>query len=219
MILSSLLLIPAVAWTPAHTAEALPHGVTVLYAIGGFTPLRVDLPSLPVFPVLTGDVELAWGVGSRADLRLRYSTQLGLVHRLGPELRATGVRSEHFSLAARLHPSTQFSGAFQDGVDYGGDVATLVGCIATWRWARGAITAEAGATAQWLVYEHIGGRTHIDSASYLSSFDIALEHEWPTRAGQSLSLRLELAIPTAPDDPFTVLGVIPRAMFGGSFGL
>lgn len=217
--LAGVVIAQALAWSPMHAAAPPPPGVTALTVLGGFTLLRVDLPVLPVLPVLTGDAELAWALGRRVTVRARYTTWLGLKHRLGPELRVAAPDVGGLTVAARLHPTAQFEGAFQEGVDYGGDVATLAGLVATWRWSRGALTAEAGVTAQWVVYEHLSGRAHVDARPYLASVDAALEYEWPTRDGQTLSVRLELDVPTAPDDPSTVGGVTPRALFGGSFGL
>jgi hypothetical protein len=214
-----LVLAQVLAWTPATSASTLPRGTRALTLAGGFTALRIDLPALPVFPVLTGDAEVAWGVGARVDLRVRYSTHLGFIHRLGPELRVTAARAGGWSFGARLHPSAQFAGSFQSGVEYGGDVATLVGLVGSYRWGSGAVTVDAGLTVDWLVYEHFTDRTTVDDRPYLASGDVGLTVEWPVREGQSLVLRAEAHVPTAPDDPSTVGGVVPRVVFGGVFWL
>ncbi len=207
------------AVTPVRTAETVPPGFAMFHAAGGFTLLRVDLPGVPVAPVLTGDLELAWGVTRGLDLRARYSTQLGLVHRLGPEARARLLGGAEWAVGARVYPSVQFVGAAQDDVDVGGDVSTFAGLLATVRFDDLAVTVDAGATVQWLLFEDIDGRSFVDDVPYLAQVDVAFELEWATAPSGNYALRLELTIPTAPDDPFTVLGVVPRLLFGGSFAL
>ena len=208
-----------VAVTPMRTAETVPDGAAMMHAAGGFTVLRVDLPGVPVAPVLTGDLELAWGLANGFDLRARYSTVLGLVHRLGPESRLRLLAGPGWAASIRLYPSVQFVGAAQDGVDIGGDVSTFGGLLATIRFDTLAVTVDAGATVQWLLFEDIDGRTFIDDVPYLAQVDLAVELEWATAPSGNYALRLELTVPTAPDDPFTVAGVVPRLLFGGSFGL
>lgn len=207
------------AWAPATSAAALPRGQAALVASGGVTLVRIDLPSLPVFPALTGEAELAWGAGRRVDLRVRYATHLGYIHRLGVEVRATAVQRGPWAFGARLSPSAQFAGSAQEGVEYGGDVATYGGLLASYRWRCGVVTVDAGLTLDWLVYERFGGRTTLDDRPYLAAGDLAATVEWPTRPGQSLFVRVEAHVPTAPDDPAAVGGVVPRVVFGGAFGL
>ena len=207
------------AWSPATSAATLPRGERALVASGGFTLVRIDLPSIPVFPALTGEAEVVWGVGRRVDLRVRYVTHLGYIHRLGPEVRVTAVRGRAWSFGARLYPSAQFAGSFQEAVEYGGDVATYAGLLGSYRWGAGVVTLDVGLTVDWLVYERFGGRTVVDDRPYLAAGDVAVAVEWPTRPGQSLFVRAEAHVPTAPDDPSAVGGVVPRVVFGGAFGL
>jgi hypothetical protein len=204
---------------PVQTAETVPAGRTMLHLDGGFALLRIDVPGFPVAPVLTGDLELAHGLTDWLDLRGRYTTHLGLVNRLGPELRARVVHAGGWSVAARLFPSAQLVGSEQDGIDYGGDVSTLFGLLGTHRFDDLAVTLEAGATVQWLLFEHIADRAHVDSVPYFAFVDVALGVEWPTSDDTNLAIRLEAGIPAAPDDPFTVLGIYPRITAGGSFAL
>jgi hypothetical protein len=95
-------------------------------------------------------------------------------------------------------------------------VATQGAALVTRRYDFGAVTLDAGVTIQWLLYERLADRSHVDHDPYLLSVDLALEVEWPTSADSNLSLRLEVAVPTAPDDPFTLAGFQPRVVFGGS---
>jgi hypothetical protein len=214
-----LALAQVLAWSPATSATTLPRGETAFVATGGFTVVRIGLPVLPVFPVLTGEAEIVRGLNDRLDVRGRYVTHLGYIHRLGAELRVTALRAGAWSFAARVFPSAQFAGSVQEGVEFGGDVATLAGLVGTYRWRRAALTLDAGVTVDWLVYEHFNGRTTLDAAPYLAAVDLGLTLEWNVRAGQSLLVRAEAHIPAAPDDPFTVLGFVPRVVFGGAFGL
>lgn len=217
-------MIPALAvllaFTPVRTAETVPRGATVLHLAAGLSLLKLDLPSLPVFPlVLTGDAELAHGVADGVDVRVRYTTQLGVAHRVGPEVRARVLRGRRWALGARVFPSVHLTGAAQRGVDHGGDVSTQGALLGTYRMGFGAVTLEAGATVQWLFFSDIMGRSELDAVPYLAFVDLALEVEWPTSPTANLGVRLELSVPTAPDDPFAVLGTYPRVVFGGSFGL
>ena len=217
--MSVALLAVLCAVTPVRTAETVPSGAVMMHGAGGFTLLRVDLPGVPVAPVLTGDLEFAWGLADGLDARLRYSTQLGLVHRLGPELRGRLLAGEGWAVAARVYPSVQLAGAAQDDVDFGGDVATIASLLGTVRFDDLAVTLDVGPTVQWLLFEDIDGRRFIDDVPYLASVDVTIELEWATAPSGNYALKLELTIPTAPDDPFTVGGVVPRLVFGGSFAL
>ena len=207
------------AVTPVRTAETVPAGKVMLHAAGGFNLLDIGIPGVPFAPVLTGDLEIAWGLLSGLDLRGRYSTQLGLIHRLGPEVRFRFAGGDAWAVGARLHPSVQVAGAANDGVDVGGDVSTYAGALGTVRFGEVAVTLDAGVTVQWLLFEDIDGRRFTDTEPYLAFGDVAVEVEWARRTEGNYSLRLELAVPTAPDDPFTVLAVFPRLVFGGNFAL
>jgi hypothetical protein len=217
MATSSLALVLA-AFTPVQTAECIPEDQVMIHVDGGFALLRLGVPALPVLPVLTGELSVGRGIAELADLRVRYLTHLGLIHRLGPELRVRALGDGTWAVAGRLWATGQIVGTAQESLDLGGDVSTRATALATHRADFGAITAEAGVTVEWLVFEALEGRsTYVDSSPYLGFVELALGIEWPTADDGNLALRLEATVPTASDDPFTVLGVIPRLVFGGSF--
>lgn len=78
---------------------------------------------------------------------------------------------------------------------------------------------EVAPQVQWVVFAHIEDETVVDDVPYLESIEIALALEWSNGPCANLHLRLELDVPTSPDDPFTILGVMPRLVFGGSMAL
>ncbi len=207
------------AIVPVRTAETVPAGRVMMHATGGFNLLSIDIPGVPFAPVLTGDLEIAWGLTDAIDVRALYSTQLGLVHRLGPEARVRFVRGEQWAIGTRLYPSVQLVGAVEDGVDIGGDVSTYAGLLGTLRFGNLAFTLDTGVTIQWILFEDIDGRQFVDTEPYFAFVDVAIEAEWARESAGNYSLRFELAIPSAPDDPFTVLNVFPRLVFGGNFAL
>jgi hypothetical protein len=178
-----------------------------LHVLGGFA-LSDVVPALPPAPLLTGDVALAFGLGERVELRARYATHLGITHRLGPDLRVTLARAGALRLGARLHPSALVGGT---PGSVAGDVSTQAALVA----GAGPIQLEAGVTVQWLVFDPAGS----DRDPYLAFVDVAVEGRHALASGTALVARLELAVPTAPDDPFAVLGVHPRALFGAVFAL
>lgn len=206
-------------WTPTHAAQSVPKEELRLHLEGGLSLIDLDVPTVPAAYAMTGDIGVAYGLADWLDLRARYSTVLGLIHRIGPELRARVLDAGAVSGALRLHPSVQFAGAYEEDLDYGGDVSTLTSALLTYYGDTGAITVEAGATVQWLLFENLRGKSFADDVPYLAYVEFALGYEWTSAPGESLDLRLELSVPTAPDDPFTVLGVLPRALFGGSWVL
>jgi len=173
------LLATLLLFTPVQTAETVPAGENMLHLDGGFALLRVDVPAVPVVPLLTGDLVIAHGLAEGVDLRGVYQTTLGLTHRLGPEARARVLHGDGWAIGARLF----------------------------------------GATVQWLFFERVEGNTFVDDAPYLAFVDVAFGVEHATSRDTNLAVQLEVAIPTAPDDPFAVLGVYPRLTVGGSFAL
>jgi hypothetical protein len=190
-------------------------GGAAIVVLGGFTVLDV-LPALPPAPILTGELSLAWPLGERVTLGGRYATNLGVQHRLGPELRIAAMTLGPVSLGLRLHPSASLAGTPDD---VAGDLATLAAITAEWRRGALRLALEGGVTVEWLVYEHIGGDTRVDDAPYLASVDVAAAAAWTLASGVTLVARLELGIPQAPDDPFAVLGVYPRLLAGASWRL
>jgi hypothetical protein len=201
---------------PVRTAETIPSGMSALHLSGGF--LFVGIPSFPV-PILSGDAELGFGIADGIDLRVRYTSHLGIIHRLGVESRCRIAEIDGFTMAIRLHPSGQFAGAAQEGIDFGGDVSTGAGLVATVRTLFGAITVELGGTIEWLLYENIAGVSFVDTDPRFDGIDLALEYEHPLHSDANITVRLEARIPSAPGDPFTVLGVEPRILVGSSFSI
>jgi len=216
---TAALLALAVALLPVRTAETVPPGRLALHLDGGFAIVRLGLPVLPVLPVLSGDAEIAYGVTRGVDVRLHYMTHLGLVHRIGPELRLRLFGSERGAFGVRVMPSVRFVGAAQEGVDYAGDISTQAAVLGTLRGRLGALTAEAGLTAQWILYQSITGMRHIDDRPYLAYLDFALEWEKPLGPSSNFTLRLEVSVSRTPDDPFGIYQMYPRIVAGGNFGL
>jgi hypothetical protein len=210
-------LIPLVL--PLQDAATRPAGTTGLEVHAGLSLVSVDIPALPVFPALTLGVAVERGLTDRVDLGVRYSTWLGFDHRLGPEVQLGLVRQEGWALGVRAHPWLRLAGTAQETLSYGGDVSTAGALVGTWRTGKLALTAEAGATLQWLLFERLQGESYVDSRPWLATGDAALELAWADRRAQALALRLELGLPRAPADPLTVLGVRPRLVVSGHFGL
>lgn len=219
MTLATLAAAIVLSATPVRTAETVPRGVTVLHMDGGLALVRVALPSLPFFPIPSGDLEIAHGIVPGLDVRGRYTTYLGVAHRLGPELRVRALQVGVFSLGARLFPSAYVVGAAHNGVDVAGDVSTQAALLATVRGAPGALTLDAGATVQWVQFASLRGMQRVDASPYLAFVDLALEAERPISPGANLTLRLELGISLTPNDPFAFFGLYPRLLFGGNFRL
>lgn len=184
----------------------------------GFSLLSIDVPMLPVFPVLTGGVAVERGVSDRVDLGVRYTTWLGYDHRLGPELQAGVIRADGWTAGLRAHPWLRIAGTAQGTLSYGGDVSTQAVAFATRAVDDVALTAEAGATVQWVLFERLEGVGFVDPVPWLATADVTLELAWADRWARQLAVRLELGLPRAPDDPFGVLGVRPRLVLAGSFG-
>ncbi len=199
------------------TATVLPEGTSVLLLDGGLFPLRIGGP-FPVVPIATGDIEWGHGLGP-VDLRLRLTSHLGVVHRFGPEMRGPALRLGRLSVSARVHPSVQFVGAREEELEYGGDLSTLVGVVGSVWWPRPGMTTsmEAGLTVQWLVFEHLDEGSHVDDDPYLAYWELGAQVERPVSDSSSLYVRLETAIPRAPDDPFTFLGGFHRLLVGASW--
>ncbi|MBI5517799.1 MAG: hypothetical protein HY909_28770 [Deltaproteobacteria bacterium] len=212
-----VLLLPL--FLPVDTAETVPRGVTMLRLTGGVDVLRTTFPSAPVLPLPTGLAELSRGVADGCDLRLRYSTTAGLLHRAGPELRARLLGGSRYAVALRLYPSASFAGATRGEVTYGGDLSTQAMLLGTLRGPFGALTLEAGATGQWLVFERFRGVSEVTTRPYLAFLEFGLGWERPLGPEANLSVRLDLAVTLAPADPFALAGLYPRLSVGGSFRL
>ncbi len=201
------------------TAETLPPGTSAVHLDGGLMVIGIQVPPLPYFPVLTGDAEVGWGLVDGLDVRARYQTHAGLVHRLGPEVRGRILAAGGLSGAARVWATGSVAGAYEDELDAGGDLATLFGGVLTWRGAPGALSLDAGLQVQWLLYQDVAGDEVLDTTPFPAFVELALTADHPLHEDVTLSLRLEYAVPLAPDDPFTVFGGYPRLVMGGSWAL
>lgn len=198
-------------------AQTVPPERWSCHFAGGLAAVDAGIPVIPAFPYFSGDAELIVGLLDGLDARLRYTTQIGVLHRLTAEARARVFHVNGWTLAARLATSAGFGGAWQEAVDYTGDVSTSAGLAASYAAPTWSLTLEAGGTMEWLVYEDIDQGFQSDTTPFYSTTDLALEWAWSALDDGWLSLRLEHAISAAPDDPFTVLGGYPRLLFGGGF--
>jgi hypothetical protein len=104
-------------------------------------------------------------------------------------------------------------------VDYAGAISTDAALLATLRRPRFALTLDAGATVQWSVFQSLAGQRRIDSAPYPAYVNLALSAEVPRGPRRNLVIRLETSVSLVPDDPFAVLGMYPRILAAGNFGL
>lgn len=203
---------------PLQDASTRPAHTTGYEVQAGFSLLDIDIPGLPVFPVTTIGAAVEWGLTDHVDVGIRYTTWLGYDHRLGPELQLAVVRGDPWSVGVRAHPWARIAGAAQDGTSYGGDLSTQAAAVVTRRMTKTALTLEAGATTQWVLFEHLDGEGFVDTDPWLATIDGAVELAWADRWAKALAVRLEVGVTRAPDDPFSVLGVRPRLVVAGHFG-
>ncbi|MEM9188401.1 MAG: hypothetical protein AAGF12_04465 [Myxococcota bacterium] len=213
------LLACCLAVTPVQTAELIPEGATVLHIDGGFALLPIGVPALEILPVLSGDLELGYGILDGLDLRGRYQVHLGVIHRLGPELRARFLHVGPLSMAARLWVSGQLGGAAQEAVEFAGDISTEPALAISLRIDDVALTLDGGITVQWVRFERFEDSSFVDRDPLFAYVNVGLSAEWAQSDQGNLYLRLEAAISTAPDDPFTIFGLQPRIVAGGSLRL
>lgn len=211
-------MIEALVLLPLADAFTRPRGTTGWEASAGLSLVSVDIPVLPVFPVLTGGLAVERGLSDRVDLGVRYTTWLGFDHQLGPELQGSLVASDRWALGAVARPWVRVAGTVQDGVALGGDVSTLGALLVSHRGQATSFTLSAGPTVQWVLFERLGGVGYADTRPYLATVDASLELAWADPWLNALSTRLEIAIPTAPNDPLRVFGVRPRWVVAGHFG-
>ena len=218
--IGSLIPATALAWPlPLQDAGTRAAGTTGWEASAGFSLVSIDVPALPVFPALTGALAIEHGLTDAVDLGVRYTTWLGFDHRLGPELQLGIVRGEAWSVGARAHPWIRIAGTAQNTPSYGGDLSTQGAAVVSHRTAKRVLTGEVGATTQWVLFERLDGIGYADTRPWLATVDAAVEIAWADRYAEALALRLEVGIPRAPDDPLAVLGVRPRIVVAGHFGV
>lgn len=203
---------------PLQDAGTRPAGTTGFEVEAGFSLLAIDVPALPVFPVLTLGVAVERGLTDHVDLGVRYTTWLGFDHRLGPELQLAIIRGTPWSVGVRAHPWVRFAGAAGSGISYGGDLSTQAAAVLSRQLTKTLWTFDVGATTQWVLFERIGGEGFVDPKPWLATVDAAVELAWSDRWAEALSVRLEVGVPRAPSDPLAVLGVRPRLVVGGHFG-
>lgn len=205
------------AFAPMHGGETLPRGVDRVHIDGGVALLGWGLPGFGVFPLPTGDVEWARGASDSVDVGVRYRTDLGLVHRLGPTLRVRGLATGAVAVGGLLQPSAGLAGSWEEGVDLGGDLSTRAAIVGSLRSGSSAWIAEVGGTVQHVLFEQIDGRGFTDARPWLASGDVAVEWEVAAQRKTHASVRLEAVVPLAPAAPFTVLGTYPRVVVGANF--
>lgn len=201
-----------------------------LEVTGGFVLTGLAVPGLPALPVVSGDLAWHHRMASSIELGVRYRTHLGAVHRLGPELRGAFTLADGWSLGASVFASASLTGAWQDGVDAGGDVATTG--MASVAWHHGmpdgmfgvpvsddwdVISLGGGLSVEWLLWEHIAGRDALDVAPYPAYAEVAAEWRHGLHRSAWLTLRGEASIPL-DEDPYAPWGLYPRLTFGGGFG-
>ncbi len=208
------------AFLPVRTAETVPPGLAALHATAGVALIDIDVPVAPSLPLFTADLQAAWGLADGLDLRASYATYLGIVNRLGPELRGRVLRLGPVALGARVRPTVELAGAWQDEVDYGVELATDGGLLLTWRGALAALTLEAGVEVEWAVFEEVDGASYSDASPYLAFYELALDLEYPLYEDANLAARFEYALPhVAEAYPGRVWGGFPRLLLGASFAL
>jgi hypothetical protein len=166
-------------------------------------------------PVLSA--RLVRGVAPSVDLRVRYDTVMGLSHRLGVEVRASLARRAAWAVAASVTPSAQFVMMPYHGLYTAGDVSTHAALLATARTRTAALTFEAGATVQWVVFNSGGNRLFVDPRPRLAFVDVGARVEWALSAYRTLLLGVEVSVSTDRDDPIALGGTFPRVTFGGTW--
>jgi len=199
-------------------AHTLPARSSAWSARSGFALLRIDVPSIPVVPVLTGGVAAERGLTDAVDLGIRYQTDLGYNHLLGPELQIRALKGGNWAAGFHTMAFVRIAGTTEEGLSLGGEASTLASAVVGWRGPRSGLVVGAGPNLQWLLFERLDGEGFVDALPWLASVDFSVEYAWATPWAKALSVRLEAAIPRAPDDPFRVLGAHPRVLFGGHFG-
>lgn len=185
-------------------------------AIGGFVLIDLAVPIAPPIPVVSGDVAWHHTLLPGLTAGARYQTHLGAVHRLGPEVRGMASLGGGFAIGGRVYASASVTGSWQDGIDAGGDVATLLMASVVWHHGDESLTLEGGLTVEWLLWEHIAGRDAIDVAPYLAYAEAAGEWRHALHETAWLTLRFEAAVPI-DEDPYAPGGFYPRLLVGGGF--
>lgn len=187
-------------------------------AHGGFALVDLAVPGAPPIPVVSGDVSWHRRLVDGLWLGARYRTHLGAVHRLGVELDGGWPVRAGWSIGGRVFTSASVAGAWQDGLDAGGDLASTGLLTVTWGGLDGhQIGLEGGLTVEWLLWSHIADRSTVDAAPYPAYLELALDWRWALHDTAWLTLRGEVARPVDVD-PYAPGGVYPRATFGGGFG-
>lgn len=197
---------------PSHAFEAR----------GGFALVDLAVPVAPPLPVFSGDVSWHHHPSEWLAFGARYQTHLGAVHRLGPEVITEWPIGAGFGLGARVFASGSLAGAWQEDVDAGGDLATTAMASVAWHipsrdGIRDSLRLEGGATIEWLLWEHIAGRSAVDVAPYPAYAELAAEWRHGLHADAWLTLRGDVSLPLDAD-PYAPWGLYPRLTFGGGFG-
>lgn len=201
---------------PVTLTAALVAAPDAFEARGGFVLVDLAVPVAPPLPVFSGEVSWHHRVLDGIEAGARYQTHLGAVNRIGPELRAMVSLGGGFALGGRVYGSASVAGAWQDGVDAGGDLSTQVMAAVAWSGAGETLFVEGGVSVEWLLWEHIAGRDAADVAPYLAFGEAGAEWRHALHDAAWLSLRGEASVPVDVD-PYAPGGLYPRVLFGGGF--
>lgn len=203
-----------------QSAPTRPAGTFGWQVGAGFSLLDINVSTFRVLPVPTGEAAVEWGLTDHVDIGARYATWVGFDHRLGPELQVGGSVGKRVALGARLHPAVRIAGfaGSDEGVELGGDLTTPIAAVMTVAHGDVAWSLEGGLTPQFLLFERLDREGFVDAAFFPATVDVAVELAWKSAIASALSVRAELGVALAPDDPFGIGGVRPRLLFSGHFG-
>ncbi len=203
--------------SPVRTADTLPPEARVLHLAGGLLLLNIDISTVPPLPVFAAEASAGFGLVEGLDLRATYETELGLTHRLGPELRGRLWKGGGFAVGARLAPTAEVAGAFEEGTDFATILATRGGLLSSLFTPFGAFTFDAALDLQLYIYSDIDGVESSHAGAFPAYVDLALDWERALDEEANLFIRVEYGLPLSPDTPHTVLGGFPRLLAGGNF--
>ena len=207
------------AFTPVDSAETLPRATSAVLLAPGLQITHPDLDGVPFVPLPMLSAQFVKGLGARADLRIRYDTVALFTHRVGAELRVRLARGQAWSFAVGIEPNTQQVILPYQGTYTGGDISTQVSAIVTRRWSSVALTLDANATVQWMVFGQSTGGEMFDARPHLAYIDVGARLEWDRGPGRTMMLGVDLCVPLDRDDPLGLAGLLPRVTLGWTWSL